>query len=128
VSPEAGEPAARTATPAASTAASAYTRLSADATLITQLLADTPEAQNKPVVVMTGIDVSAAPPEQVAKAFARSLVTSGVFYESHLQEWVAGDRPVEALRAEPHNRLPLEFARSAALSNVAGAEERNAAS
>ncbi|HEY9380642.1 MAG TPA: flagellar hook-length control protein FliK, partial [Burkholderiales bacterium] len=31
-------------------------------------------------------------------------------------------------RAEPHNRLPLEFARSAALSNTAGAEERNATS
>ena len=126
VSPEAGKPAARTATPAAPTAASAYTRLSADATLITQLLADTPEAQSKPAVAMVGIDVSAAPPEQVAKAFARSLVTSGVFYESHLQEWVAGDRPLEALRAEPHNRLPLEFARSAALSNAAGAEERSA--
>jgi hypothetical protein len=128
VSPEAGKPAARAATSVSSTAASAYTRLSADATLITQLLADTPEAQSKPAVAMTGIDVSAALPEQVAKAFARSLITSGVFYESHLQEWVAGDRPLEALRAEPHNRLPLEFARSAALSNTAGAEERNATS
>ncbi len=128
VSPEAGKPAARAATPAAPTAASAHTRLSADATLITQLLAGAPEAQSKPAVVMTGIDVSAAPPEQVAKAFARSLVTSGVFYESHLQEWVAGDRPVEALRAEPHNRPLPAFVRGAAVSNTAGAEERNAVS
>jgi hypothetical protein len=86
--------------------ASSHTRLSADAALIARLLeeADTPGVASK----LTGaaVDASAELPAQLAQSLARSLSTTGVFYESHLQEWIAGERPLAALRTEPHNRLP----------------------
>jgi hypothetical protein len=49
-----------------------------------------------------------APPAEaqpLAAALQRSLQSSGLFYESHLAQWVAGDRPLNALREEPQGRL-----------------------
>lgn len=82
--------------------ASATTRLSADAALISALLAET---SGKPRPAMAGIDVSTAPPELAARALLRSLSSSGLFYEAHLEEWVNGERTLDSLRAEPQNRF-----------------------
>ncbi|MCM1513126.1 MAG: flagellar hook-length control protein FliK [Oxalobacter formigenes] len=45
----------------------------------------------------------------LAAAFEAALTnlfdTSGLFYESHLAQWVAGERPQEALMAEPQARM-----------------------
>ena len=38
-------------------------------------------------------------------ALANLFDTSGLFYESHLAQWVAGERPQEALMAEPQARM-----------------------
>src|SRR5690606_6104708 len=53
---------------------SAQTRLSADAALIAALLGGTPSAAQKSALPVGALDVSAAPPDQVAKALVRSLV------------------------------------------------------
>jgi hypothetical protein len=50
---------------------------------------------------------AAANPEKVAAALRDSLATSGLFYESHLHEWISGSRPLAELAHEPQARLPL---------------------
>lgn len=46
---------------------------------------------------------AASPP--AAATLKQALTESGVFYESHLAEWVQGDRTIEQLRREPQGRL-----------------------
>ena len=49
-----------------------------------------------------------APPDDsagLAAALQRTLDRSGLFYESHLVQWFAGDRPLAALLREPQGRL-----------------------
>ncbi len=41
----------------------------------------------------------------LAEALKRSITQSGIFYESHLAQWLAGSRAREDLRAEPQARL-----------------------
>lgn len=42
---------------------------------------------------------------QLASALTKTLSGSGLFYESHQAQWIAGRRSLEALRAEPQGRL-----------------------
>lgn len=42
---------------------------------------------------------------QLAAALARTFSGSGLFYESHQAQWVAGERSLESLRQEPQGRL-----------------------
>ncbi len=46
------------------------------------------------------------PAAELARALARAVSQSGLFYEFHQAEWLAGQRPIESLRAEPQGRLP----------------------
>ena len=49
-----------------------------------------------------------APPADalpLAAALQRAIEDSGVFYESHLKQWLAGERPLQALLREPQGRL-----------------------
>jgi Flagellar hook-length control protein FliK len=72
----------------------------------------------------------AMPPSQskeLAQALTRALVQSGLFYESHQAEWVAGRRPLETLLQEPQARLsqpqiPAPAADKAAPAQVAVAQ------
>lgn len=51
-------------------------------------------------------------PAQLARALARVVATSGLFYESHLQQFAAGTRPLVLLAQEPQARLgPLASTR-----------------
>lgn len=100
--------------------ASSHTRLSADAALITQLLEEADTAGTSPRLPAAAVDASAESPAQLAQSLARSLATTGVFYESHLQEWAVGERPLAALHAEPHNQLPAAPPRTAMMSAAAG--------
>ena len=48
---------------------------------------------------------------QLAAALARTFAGSGLFYESHQAQWVAGERSLESLRQEPQGKLvPLPVA------------------
>lgn len=46
----------------------------------------------------------------LAQALKRSVAESGLFYESHQAEWVAGQRSLSALRQEPQGQLSLQAA------------------
>ncbi len=43
---------------------------------------------------------------QLAGVLAATFAGSGLFYESHQAQWVAGERSLDALRQEPQGRLP----------------------
>jgi len=64
-----------------------------------------------------------AVPAELALALRTALVRSGLFYESHLANWVAGQDSLDGLMQEPQNRQAAETARSAmalALSDAKG--------
>lgn len=44
---------------------------------------------------------------ELAPMLAKAVSQSGLFYESHQAQWIAGQRPLESLRAEPQGRLPV---------------------
>ncbi|KUY88957.1 MULTISPECIES: flagellar hook-length control protein FliK [unclassified Burkholderia] len=51
-------------------------------------------------------DAAAAPPVAALRAaLAQAVSESGLFYESHLAQWLAGQRPLAALMREPQARL-----------------------
>ncbi|WP_109483011.1 flagellar hook-length control protein FliK [Paraburkholderia sp. C35] len=45
------------------------------------------------------------PVAELAAALRRTVDESGLFYESHLAQWLSGQRPVESLAGEAQNRL-----------------------
>ncbi|AZQ52574.1 flagellar hook-length control protein FliK [Burkholderia cenocepacia] len=55
---------------------------------------------------------AAAPPPAAAlrAALAQAVSESGLFYESHLAQWLAGQRPLAALLREPQARLATALA------------------
>ncbi|MBM2768539.1 flagellar hook-length control protein FliK [Burkholderia anthina] len=54
----------------------------------------------------TSAAIAAAPPVAVLHAaLAQAVSESGLFYESHLAQWLAGQRPLAALLREPQARL-----------------------
>lgn len=54
--------------------------------------------------LLPGPPVDAAP---LAAALQQALGRSGLFYESHLAQWAAGQRPLEDLLQEPQGRLSV---------------------
>ena len=54
-----------------------------------------------------------APPHQLASALQGAIGTSGLFYESHVAEWAAGDRSLAALDAEPQQQAARDGVRQA---------------
>jgi len=53
-----------------------------------------------------GQGVSAA---NLAPALAKAVTQSGLFYESHQAQWVAGQRTLDSLRAEPQGQIPARM-------------------
>ncbi|MEM5439621.1 flagellar hook-length control protein FliK [Paraburkholderia diazotrophica] len=60
------------------------------------------------------------PVAELAAALRRTVDESGLFYESHLAQWLSGQRSVESLAAEPQNhladmasQLPLDWSHDA---------------
>lgn len=54
----------------------------------------------------------------IAQALQGALETSGLFYESHLADWVGGQRSLDAIRSEPQAQLHSLAATSDAASNA----------
>ena len=87
---------------------SPQTALSETARFITALLA---EGEKLPPakVAATGPPLLAAQTDDskaIAVALKTALADSGMFYEAHLAEWVADERPLAALLREPQAQLP----------------------
>lgn len=51
---------------------------------------------------------SSIPVSELAAALARTVDESGIFYESHLAQWLSGGYSAEALANEPQTRLAAE--------------------
>jgi hypothetical protein len=101
---------ARLAEPTATGTSQAYehTTLSPAARLIGRLL--TPEGDSpKPAPLNRGQPLMAQAPteggQQLAPALAKAVTNSGLFYEAHQAQWVAGRLPVTQLLQEPQGRL-----------------------
>lgn len=55
-----------------------------------------------------GAAATAMPVEALAAALEQTVNESGLFYESHLAQWLSGGYPAEALANEPQTRLAAE--------------------
>jgi hypothetical protein len=106
------------ADPAAANAASTRTDMSQAGRLVDMLAqaaakpASMPE-DAAPVLASAPVpsaDLAAALPRTLAMALANALTNSGVFYESHLQQWNAGSRSLASLAAEPQAQLETNAA------------------
>src|SRR6185312_593136 len=94
-------------------AGSASTQLSAAGRLITALLR-VAEQQNSPTDVTGKTPLLAAArllapadgPSRLEAALQRALTSSGLFYESHLEDWLNGTRTAGELAGEPQARFP----------------------
>ena len=94
--------------PAAQTTAqpSPNTSISRAGQMIGQLLPAEGESP-QPAPLTRGQPLLAQPPAnaaELAPALAKAVSQSGLFYEAHQAEWVAGRRPIETLQAEPHSQ------------------------
>jgi hypothetical protein len=82
--------------------------LSTTARLIDHLL-QSAQLEGAPTAVTTRIPLvlspSAMEPKQVAAALQNALSASGLFYESHLHDWISGTRPAAELAREPQAQL-----------------------
>ena len=109
----------RVAQPETGVANYPYATLSRAARLIGELL--TPEGESAPAAPLArGQPLLAQGPASVtelAAALAKAVTQSGLFYEAHQAQWVAGKRPLAALLAEPqggHSEPPLLAAQTRA--------------
>ena len=87
----------------------AYSKISTAGRMIGQLLlreGETPQ----PAALNRGQPLLAHPPASAAELvpnLAKAVSQSGLFYESHQAQWLAGRRPLVSLRAEPQGQLPV---------------------
>ncbi len=99
------------------TAASDAPQLSQTARMLSDLIQNTPGNNILPTVTRNGplLDQPTMNPAIVALALRNALSRSGLFYESHLANWVVGQDSLDGLMQEPQNRLAAtETARTAA--------------
>ncbi len=87
---------------------SAPASLSTTARLIDHLI-HAAKQEGAPTAVTTRIPLvpspSALEPKQVANALQNALSASGLFYESHLHDWISGTRQTAELTREPQAQL-----------------------
>lgn len=85
-----------------------YAKISTAGRMIGELVlaeGETPQ----PAALNRGQPLLSQPPTSaadLAPTLAKAVSQSGLFYESHQAQWVAGQRPLESLRTEPQGRLP----------------------
>ncbi len=75
--------------------------LSVMARQLAQLLTTDTPVESAAAPVRPLLPAPEAKPEKIAAALQQQITHSGLFYESHLGEWVEGKRGLESLRLEP---------------------------
>jgi hypothetical protein len=98
------------------TAAKDAPQLSQTARMLSELMQQTPGRNTPPTVIPPGPLLDQATSTQVAilaLALRTTLVRSGLFYESHLANWVVGQDSLDGLLQEPQNRWPPRPQRAA---------------
>jgi hypothetical protein len=101
-------------------AAASQTSMSEAARLVDLLLQATPGSAppaEDPVPLLPAApapspEMATALPATLATALATALSESGLFYESHLLQWSAGSRSLDAVMREPQSQLDLNDAAS----------------
>jgi hypothetical protein len=58
--------------------------------------------------------------DALAESLHKTLEYSGLFYESHVAQWVNGERSIEELMREPQAHADNDMARSALINNMKG--------
>lgn len=100
--------------------------LSGAARLIDQLL-QAAEQEGAPTSVTSSTPLlrsqDGMDPKQVAAALRNSLEFSGLFYESHVQEWVSGGRSMAELQREPQTQIGAALRESGAAMQPPGSTE-----
>jgi hypothetical protein len=98
------------------TAASDAPQLSQTARMLSELMQRLPQHPALPTLVPPAplLDQPPALPAELALALRTALVRSGLFYESHLANWAAGQDSLDGLMQEPQNRLAAADAARAA--------------
>lgn len=89
-------------------------QLSQTARMLSDIMQRVPE--RTPPTLAPPVPLLAQPPAasaELAYALRQALVRSGLFYESHLANWVAGKDSLEGLLREPQNRAGTQMAQSA---------------
>jgi len=85
-----------------------YSRISDAGRMIGQLLLPEGDAP-QPARLNRGQPLLPQPPTnatELAPTLAKAVSQSGLFYEAHQAQWIAGQRALESLRAEPQGQLP----------------------
>jgi len=93
---------------AAAPIASHEVHISPTAALLSSLKAPGPQPDH-PGPVQRAVPLIHGPPHQpkiLAEALKEAIGQSGLFYESHLEQWLNGARTLEALKQEPQGTLP----------------------
>lgn len=101
----------------AESAASDAPQLSQTARMLSHLMQQLPGRSALPTLTPPGplLDQVTTNPALIALALRTALVRSGLFYESHLANWVGGQDSLDGLMQEPQNKLAAaEAARAAA--------------
>lgn len=84
---------------------STVTTLNEAARTIANVLMKYPQGMAPPFLRLQPLNLAQLVwPEQIAQHLKSQLVSSGLFYESHLNRWLNGDYSLEALKAEPQFR------------------------
>lgn len=79
--------------------------LSPTAKVLSGVLGLAMSSPNSPTAIMAAaplMPAPGAPPAQIAAALQQAVARSGLFYESHVAEWAAGQRSMAELATEPH--------------------------
>jgi hypothetical protein len=99
---------------------SARATLSQAGRLIDNLLQTAEQSGTSPAVIgKTPIVANpAATPQQIASALQETLANSGLFYESHLAQWLDGTRSLADLMREPQNNSGLATKQQAATTQA----------
>ena len=89
-------------------------RLSQTARMLSDLMQQLPGRGALPTLTAPAplLDQATLNPAILALALRSTLVRSGLFYESHLADWVSGQDSLEGLRQEPQNRVSADASRS----------------
>ena len=91
-----------------SPASSHETRFSPTATFLASLKNENPQSKDSGHIQSTTPLIREAPnyPAVLAVALRNAISQSGLFYESHLEQWLNGTRTLDVLKQEPQGSLP----------------------
>lgn len=85
--------------------------------LIAQLLnlpaTTTPGSTKQTTPLLPAPPVTGGDKAQLSGQLQQALSASGLFYESHLAQWISGNRSLQQLRQEPQGKLPVTAPSSA---------------